>query len=171
MNALSHIPVSGQNFLPTTAAHSAEILFSAVKEVLCFRVGKEYYGVDILDVQEIRSYEAPTRIHGAPDGTLGVLDLRGSIVPLLDARVRLGVAAGFDASTVTIVFSIDGRCVGLVVDQVANVHRLTQDAVRAAPAMVGSSQIGVTGLTSLADGSLLVLLDVRTFMGLPSTLS
>lgn len=135
------------------------------QEVLCFRVGNELYGVNILPVQEIRSFEAPTRLFGAPADTLGVLDLRGTIVTLIDARIRLGAPASIDTSTVTIVFRLDGHHIGLVVDQVADVQRLTNDDIRPAPRLGdGTVNIGVTGLSAASDKSLLILLDVRTFL-------
>lgn len=137
-----------------------------VQEVLCFRIGAEEYGVDILCVQEIRSYEAPTRLFGAAADMLGVLDLRGTAVPLVDGRVRLGAPARFDASTVTIVFNLDGRRVGLVVDQVADVHRFATQAVRPAAGLGASTaRIGVTGLAARGNGALVILLDARVLLG------
>ncbi|WP_204312252.1 chemotaxis protein CheW, partial [Raoultella planticola] len=56
---------------------------------MTFRLGSEEYGIDILKVQEIRSYEAPTRIANAPDFIKGVVNLRGVIVPIVDLRLKL----------------------------------------------------------------------------------
>ena len=59
-------------------------------EFLTFRLGAEEYGIDILRVQEIRSYEQPTRIANAPSFVKGVVNLRGVIVPIIDLRLKLG---------------------------------------------------------------------------------
>ena len=76
-------------------------------QVLTFVLGKETYGVDILRVQEIRGYSAVTKIPHAPAHVLGVLNLRGSIVPIVDLRMRFSLdRAEYTAVTVIIVVSI-----------------------------------------------------------------
>jgi purine-binding chemotaxis protein CheW len=72
------------------------------KQFLTFRIGGEEYGIDILKVQEIRSYEAPTRIAHAPHFVKGVVNLRGVIVPIMDMRLKLGTDAQYNDFTVTI---------------------------------------------------------------------
>ncbi|MEY2687851.1 MAG: chemotaxis protein CheW, partial [Pseudomonadota bacterium] len=82
-------------------------------EYLTFRLGAEEYGIDILKVQEIRSYEVPTRIANSPPFLKGVVNLRGVIVPIIDLRIKLGCAeAELNALTVVIVLNIKGRVVG-----------------------------------------------------------
>ena len=72
----------------------------AAREYLTFRLGGEEYGIDILKVQEIRGYEAPTRIAHAPAFIKGVTNLRGTIVPIVDLRLKLGCAqAEYSVST------------------------------------------------------------------------
>ena len=81
-------PVTAQ----TTAASStraANAVVAMPNEFLSFRLGGEEYGIDILRVQEIRSYEAPTRIANAPHFIKGVINLRGVIVPIVDLRLSL----------------------------------------------------------------------------------
>ena len=74
-----------------TATHRTAAAATAHEnEFLTFRLGAEEYGIDILRVQEIRSFEAPTRIANAPAMVAGVINLRGVIVPLVDLRLRLG---------------------------------------------------------------------------------
>src|SRR5512139_993637 len=91
-----------------------------LREYLTFRIGAEEYGINILRVQEIRSYEAPTRLAGAPANVSGVTNLRGVIVPILDLRRHFGAAvAPVDGSTVIIVLNVRGRVVGTVVDSVS----------------------------------------------------
>ena len=105
-------------------------------EYLTFRLGAEEYGIDILKVQEIRSYEPPTRIANTPDFVKGVVNLRGIIVPVIDLRLNLGCErAEYDAFTVVIVLCVRGKTVGVVVDAVSEVVTLGDEAIRPAPEM------------------------------------
>src|SRR5262245_53933128 len=104
-------------------------------EFLTFRLGAEEYGIDILRVQEIRSYEAPTRIANAPAFIKGVVNLRGVIVPIVDLRLKLGCeSAEYNHFTVVIVLNVRGRVVGAVVDSVSDVLELNGEQIRPAPA-------------------------------------
>src|SRR6185295_9775141 len=112
-------------------------------EYLTFRLGGEEYGIDILRVQEIRSYEQPTRIANSPAFLKGVVNLRGVIVPIIDLRVKLNCnTADFNAFTVVIVLNIMGRVVGAVVDSVSDVLELSVDQVKEAPGM--NSQVDMS---------------------------
>jgi chemotaxis signal transduction protein len=93
-----------------------------VKEYLSFRLGAEEYGIDILAVREIRPFERPTRIANAPEFILGVVNLRGVIVPIVDLRIKFGMAqALYDGSTVVIILNVADRVLGIVVDSVSDV--------------------------------------------------
>src|SRR5690606_2224751 len=95
------------------------------RELLLFRLDAEEYGVDILRVQEIRSYEAPTRMAGAPAQVKGIINLRGDIVPVVDLRVRFGYEAKeYTETTVVVVLKVGALLVGLVVDSVTDVVKL-----------------------------------------------
>src|SRR5882672_12882329 len=97
----------------------------ATREVLVFVLGKEEYGVDILKVQEIRGYEKVTPLPAAPAYLKGVVNLRGVIVPVIDLRVKFGMAnPAYDASTVMVILRIAARVIGIVVDGVSDVMRL-----------------------------------------------
>ena len=86
-------------------------------EVLAFTLGSEEYGIDILKVQEIRGYDAVTKIANAPEFIKGVINLRGIIVPIVDMRImfKLGEPS-YDQFTVVIILNIGNRVVGIVVD-------------------------------------------------------
>ena len=85
----------------------------ATSEYLTFRLGAEEYGIDILRVQEIRSYEEPTRIANSPNFIKGVVNLRGVIVPVVDLRIKLGCeSVEYNGFTVVIVLNVAGRVVG-----------------------------------------------------------
>ncbi|MEH0166790.1 chemotaxis protein CheW [Paucibacter sp. JuS9] len=137
-------------------------------EYLSFRLGQEEYGIDILQVQEIRSYEAATRIAGAPDFVRGVLNLRGVIVPIIDLRLKFGVPAEFNSLTVTVVLSIASHTVGVVVDSVVDVQELKSSEIQPAPSFNQSVDAGhITGLGHVTQGDierLLILLDINRLL-------
>ncbi len=134
-------------------------------EFLTFRLGSEEYGIDILRVQEIRSYEAPTRIANAPSFIKGVVNLRGVIVPIVDLRLKLGCdTAEYNEFTVVIVLNVAGRVVGAVVDSVSDVLELSTDAVKAAPELASSVDTTfITGIGNVGD-RMLILMDIEAFM-------
>jgi purine-binding chemotaxis protein CheW len=134
-------------------------------EYLTFRLGSEEYGIDILRVQEIRSYESPTRIANAPSFIKGVVNLRGVIVPIVDLRLKLGCdTAAYDGFTVVIVLNVKGRVVGAVVDSVSDVLQLSKDAVKAAPELASSMDTSfITGIGNVGD-RMLILMDIEGFM-------
>jgi len=145
----------------------------AVREYLTFRLGGEEYGIDILKVQEIRGYEAPTRIAQAPIFIKGVTNLRGTIVPIVDLRLKLGCEhAHYTASTVVVILNLNGRIVGVVVDSVSDVMALPPDSLRPAPDVHGAiDQDAVLGLGALGE-RMLILLDIDKLMsGLDMALS
>lgn len=103
-------------------------------EFLSFALGEEHYGVDILKVQEIRGYDSVTRLPDAPDYIKGVINLRGTIVPVIDLRLKLRLKeARYDAFTVMIVLNVEDRVVGIVVDSVSDVIPLNDDQIRPTP--------------------------------------
>ncbi|HEX2012789.1 MAG TPA: chemotaxis protein CheW [Roseateles sp.] len=139
----------------------------AAQQCLTFRIGAEEYGIDILKVQEIRSYEAPTRIANAPGFVKGVVNLRGIIVPIVDLRLRLGQPADYNAFTVTIVLNVLGRVVGIVVDSVSDVLELAADAIKPPPE-IGSALDSrfITGLGKIGE-RMLILLDIERMVASP----
>ncbi len=147
------------------AARNATLAQATSGEYLTFRLGAEEYGIDILKVQEIRSYEAPTRIPNAPPFIKGVVNLRGVIVPIIDLRMSMGCAAAeFDAFTVVIVLTVGGRVVGAVADSVSDVLALSQEMIRPAPEMVSAIRESViTGIASVQD-RMLILMDIEALM-------
>jgi purine-binding chemotaxis protein CheW len=139
-------------------------------EFLTFRLGAEEYGIDILKVQEIRSYEQPTRIANAPPFIKGVVNLRGVIVPIVDLRMKLGCeSAAYDSSTVTIVLNVKGRVVGAVVDSVSDVLALDKDTIKPAPEMSSAVDTSfITGIGCVKNGEeqrMLILMDIEGLMG------
>lgn len=151
---------------PTMSQSSANAAaLQEADEFLTFALGKEEYGVDILKVQEIRSYEGVTRLPDAPDYIKGVINLRGTIVPVIDMRLKFRLEnADYSALTVMIVLSVAGRVVGIVVDSVSDVVRLGGEQIRPVPELGATidSQF-LTGIGTL-DERMLILLDIERLM-------
>jgi len=137
------------------------------RQFLTFRIAAEEYGLDILRVQEIRSYEAPTRVANAPSFVKGVVNLRGVIVPILDLRLRLGQAAEYNAFTVVIVLNVANRIVGIVVDSVSDVLELQADEIKPPPEVPAALDARfITGLGKVAE-RMLILLDIEAMIKSP----
>lgn len=137
----------------------------AVREYLTFRLGREEYGIDILRVQEIRSYDEPTRLANAPACVKGVINLRGTIVPIVDLRLKLGCAkAEYSVFTAVVVLNVHDRVMGAVVDSVSDVIALGQSAIKPAPQMNGVVDTQyITGLADVAE-RMLILVDIESLM-------
>jgi purine-binding chemotaxis protein CheW len=139
-----------------------------IREFLAFKLGSEEYGMDILRVQEIRSYEKPTRIANAPPFVKGVVNLRGVIVPIIDMRLLFDLGqANFDSFTVVIVLNIGRRVLGIVVDAVSDVITLTAEQMRPVPEF--SSAIDSAHLLAIGavEDRMLILLDIEKLMSSP----
>lgn len=107
-------------------------------EFLTFTLGSEIYGVDILKVREIRGWEKIRELHDTPNYVKGVLELRGSIVPIVDLRIRFAIENyEYTSTTVTIILTVgDGtNMMGVVVDSVSDVLAVDQDQIKQAPSL------------------------------------
>ena len=137
----------------------------AGNEFLAFTLGKEEYGIDILKVQEIRGYEAVTRIANAPEFLKGVITLRGIIVPVVDMRIKFELGTPtYDQFTVVIILNISGRVVGMVVDSVSDVTTLMPEQIKPSPEMGTSFNTEyLIGLGTL-DERMLILVDIDKLM-------
>jgi len=143
---------------------------SSLNQMLTFMLGDETYGVDILRVQEIRGWSPVTRIPQSPHHVLGVLNLRGSIVPVVDLRMRLNLdRAEYTAVTVIIVLSVDSghgrRDFGVVVDGVSDVINVQAADVKPPPELGADvSTDYIQGLATVSD-RMVMLLDIDRLIG------
>lgn len=135
------------------------------KEYLAFTLGREEYGIDILRVQEIRGYEPVTRIANAPDFIKGVVNLRGTIVPIVDLRIKFSLGTPtYDQFTVVIILNIAGRVCGMVVDSVSDVMTLQPEQIRPAPEIGTAFDTDyLIGLGTLGE-RMLILVDIDKLM-------
>jgi purine-binding chemotaxis protein CheW len=152
------------------AAKAAGPKDPATQQVLTFELGNETYGVEILRVREIRGWTAVTRIPHAPPHVLGVLNLRGSIVPVVDLRMRFELErAQYTKITVIIVLSVNSsagrREVGVVVDGVSDVLDVEAANVKQAPDLgTKFATEYIRGLVPVAN-RMVVLLDIDRLIG------
>lgn len=138
---------------------------SGAREYLTFRLDQEEYGIDILKVQEIRGYEPPTRIAHAPEFIKGVVNLRGTIIPIVDMRLKFNCSqAEYNSFTVVIILNLRNRVVGIVVDSVSDVMELSAESIRPAPDIESVIDNDcIMGLGSVGE-RMLILLDIEKLM-------
>ena len=156
----------GNASAPNAAALA--VAATSLREFLAFKLGAEEYGIDILRVQEIRSYEEPTRIANAPPFIKGVVNLRGVIVPIVDMRLRFNLEqVKYDSFTVVIVLNIGARVMGMVVDAVSDVITLTREQLRPVPEFNSAIQSEHLLAIGAIDKRMLILVDIEKLMTSP----
>jgi purine-binding chemotaxis protein CheW len=139
----------------TKAANAAQ-----ASQFLTFSLADEEYGVDILKVQEIKAYVPTTRIPNAPAEVTGVLNLRGTIVPIVDLRTKFGLPeATYDQFTVIVIVVVQERVMGMIVDSVSEVMNIALQDIQPAPDLGKKSAKGLKGLGKVED-KLIILLDI-----------
>lgn len=143
---------------------------TATGQYLTFVLAGEEYGVDILRVQEIRGWSAVTPIPNVPAYVQGVLNLRGTVVPIVDLRLRLGMGKiEYGPTTVIVVANAvhDGRrrVVGLVVDGVSDVCNVTAEDAKPTPDFGSSVDVRfIQGMAAIRE-KMVILLDVDSLLG------
>lgn len=139
------------------------------EQYLIFVLAGEEYAIDILRVQEIKGWDKVTTLPGTPDYLQGVINLRGTIVPIVDLRKRFSLPeTEYGPTTVVIILKVLGeehdRIMGIIVDAVSDVHNLQYDSIRPAPQMKGAvNNRFVSGLTTI-NNNMVVVMDIDTLM-------
>jgi purine-binding chemotaxis protein CheW len=133
----------------------------AVMRVLLFALGEQVYGCDIATVREIIPQRRTTRLPGAPAFVCGLINLRGTIVTVLDLARRLERSAGAKADGSYIMVEVGSKLIGIAVDDVMDVRSLTENEMEAATADETRGGV-VRGMGRLGDERMVVLLDVIT---------
>ena len=145
--------------------HAGGTTTQAGQEFLSFVLGDAQYCIDILKVQEIRTYETPTRIANTPAFIKGVMNLRGNIVPIVDLRVKFGLPEQrYDTQTVVIVLNIAKRTVGVVVDGVSDVIAIPQSEIKPPPELGGALDTQYLQGLATVNGQMLILIDIERMM-------
>ncbi|HWW21612.1 MAG TPA: chemotaxis protein CheW [Steroidobacteraceae bacterium] len=151
---------NGANKADAKSGHSAN-----VEQFLTFQLVGQRYGVQILQVQEIKGWEKPTRLPHSPAHVQGVINLRGAVVPILDLRKRFGLGeAEYGRTTVVIVVKVETPrgelTAGMVVDGVCEVCNITAEELRAPPEMAAAIDTDFVRGLAMIDDKMLILLDV-----------
>jgi purine-binding chemotaxis protein CheW len=138
----------------------------AVEQYLTFELAGELFAIPILSVQEIRGWESVSRVPRSPEHVLGVINLRGAVVPVVDLRSRLAIERR-DTTPTTVVIVVRIACqgntsvtIGCVVDAVSDVANIAADSVRVAPQVCGSVDTHFVSGISTLEGRLVMLLDL-----------
>lgn len=151
---------------PTTGKVAALRQDGRTFQVVSFRLGAEEYGVDIMIVQEIILLGVVTQVPEVPEYVLGVINLRGNVIPILNLRRRFGMPdeAATDATRIMVI-NLAGRTVGVVVDGVSEVLRLQRDDIAPTPnSLHAAGKDYVQGLARRGE-RLLILLDMQRLLG------
>ncbi|MCP4133279.1 MAG: purine-binding chemotaxis protein CheW [bacterium] len=130
-------------------------------QIVCFKIGKEEYGVDILQVQEILKLPKITKLPKSLAYIMGVIDLRGKVIPIIDLSKKFGIDTGSSGKSRVIVVDISGKQVGLAIDSVSHVVRVNSGDIEPPPPVVkGISGKYIIGIAKLTEG-FVVILDIR----------
>jgi purine-binding chemotaxis protein CheW len=165
MTQAVEVAVAAGSSAAAKAGHAAAAAGAMAREFLTFRLGEEEYGIDILKVQEIRGYEAVTAIANTPSFIKGVINLRGTIIPIVDMRIKFNLGnVDYNIFTVVIILNVAGRIVGMVVDSVSDVISLSPEQMRPAPSFAaGLDTQYIMGLGTV-DSRMLILADIEKLM-------
>lgn len=130
-------------------------------QFLTFVLGNEEYGVEILKVQEIKGYAAPTPLPNAPGYVKGVINLRGTIVPILDLRRKFNmIEVEYNKFTVIVVVQVKGKVMGFIVDAVSDVLNVPKADIQAPPDFSGRVDVSfINGLAKVGE-KIVILLDI-----------
>lgn len=135
-----------------------EIHFSSL-QIVCFKIGNEEYGIDILQVQEILKLPRVTKLPKSKPYIMGVIDLRGKVLPIVDLSKRFGIDSNRDTeNSRAIVVNISGKRVGLGIDSVSHVIKVGANDIEPPPPVVrGISGKYIVGIAKMEDGFIVVL--------------
>ncbi|RMH36141.1 MAG: purine-binding chemotaxis protein CheW [Nitrospirae bacterium] len=132
------------------------------QKVLTFQLGEECYGIDILKVQEIKGYTAVTHIPNSPPYVKGVLNLRGTIVPIVDLRLKFGMTPCEPTMfTVVVVVNVRERVMGMLVDAVSDVLELGEGDIQPPPELGASVDLAFIAGMGNSQDRLVTILDIE----------
>lgn len=144
---------------------AAQATNDSVLQCVTFRLDNEIYGINVMQVQEVLRVTEIAPVPGAPHYVLGIINLRGNVVTVIDTRERLGLdAKEVDESTRIVIIEADKMVVGILVDAVAEVVDLRSSEIESAPS-VGNDESSkyIQGVAS-RDGELLILVDLNKLL-------
>ena len=152
--------------MQTESVVMTDVEMADTDQFLTFMLAGEEYGVDILSVQEIKGWDAVTTIPNTPEYLLGVINLRGTIVPIIDMRIRFGLdKREYGPLTVVIVLKVDygerERTIGIVVDGVSDVYNVPEPDIKPSPDLGSTVDTEfVLGLATIQE-KMVIILDIE----------
>lgn len=136
-----------------------------MKELILFRIGSLYCGIDVLDVQEIKKVKSISRVYGAASYIRGVINLRGQIVTIMDVRTRFGIeelALGGEQRGMIVPWK--NEQIGLLVDQVDDIISITPERLTAVPSNMDKRYAAYFNAVYRLDDKIISILDVETLL-------
>ncbi len=138
-------------------------------ELLSFRVGEQEYSVDIMSVREIRGWTRPTPLPHSADYVRGVINLRGTVLPIVDLARRLAIPVNEACErNVIIVARVRHQTVGLLVDAVSDILAIPESDLQPPPEMAADEGQGFVRSLTIVEGSMLRILDLDAVLPYPS---
>ena len=164
--SLKAVDAANKNIAMDSSIIGSSDLDENTQQFLTFILADEEYGVDILRVQEIKGWDAVTQVPNTPEYVRGVINLRGTIVPIIDLRIRFDMEQlEYGPTTVVIVLKVmsgddSSRIMGIVVDGVSDVYNMKKDEIKAAPDFgEGVDSSFVSGLAAVEE-KMVTILDI-----------
>ena len=147
-------------------ANKKDKAFDELIQLVSFKLGQEEFGIDILKVQEINRMVKITKVPQAPHYCEGIINLRGKVIPVINLRVKFDLnPVDWDRSTRILVCDVDGHMVGMIVDSVEEVRKISRSTIEQAPNIVSSVNTDyISGIARL-DENLLIFLDILKIAG------
>ena len=146
-------------------AEAAEVIDDIILQWVTFRLEEELYGINVMQVQEVLRYTDIAPVPGAPNYVIGIINLRGNVVTVIDTRCRFALSDGeIDDNTRIVIIEVEGQVVGLLVDSVAEVVYLRESEIEKAPE-VGNDESSkyIQGVVT-REKDLLILVDVNKLL-------
>lgn len=138
---------------------------NAEVELLSFRLAEQEYSVDIMSVREIRGWTRATPLPHAPSHVRGVINLRGTVLPVIDLSTRLGMPpAEGDARNVIIVVQVGGQSTGLLVDAVSDILSLPRSELQPPPDLIADNAHRYVSALTIVDGRMIRVLDLSAVL-------
>ncbi|MCP5206570.1 MAG: chemotaxis protein CheW [Hahellaceae bacterium] len=151
--------------MASNAGHSSQTADDPILQYVTFRLDHETYGINVMQIQEVLRYTEIAPVPGAPDYVLGIINLRGNVVTVIDTRKRFGLLdADVSDHTRIVVIEVGGQVVGILVDSVAEVVYLRQSEVETAP-NVGNEESArfIQGVCN-KNGELIILVEFEKML-------
>lgn len=151
--------------MASSIGHSSQAIEDLVLQYVTFRVEDETYGINVMQIQEVLRYTEIAPVPGAPDYVLGIINLRGNVVTVIDTRKRFGLMqADVSDQSRIVVLELEGQVIGVLVDSVAEVKYIQQSEIEIAP-NVGNEESArfIQGVCN-KDGDLIILVEFEKLL-------